>query len=513
MRCAAWLLWTALPLMGLDESALNGAYHYRYLQVRQADAGGALAVSQALGTLLFDGRGGYTEGAQRRGYMVDERGVVTMPAPGGDYAIEARVSSDTGVLLGAGTENSGIHDLLVAVRTSVAPSVPRGVYHAVVLLLPSNRPDAAVSAQASFDIGEAQLQMSGDGTGNLTLPLSTDLPTRSYNVAASGDGLVLIGSPRSGRGLLVAVAASEAAPSGVYWTMAMALEGGRVGAGIGSMRVEGGRRLRLAQRWNSGGRAYDYVGVRPIGASGFGAGTLVAATTAAEEPALMLAVRVPSITGSGLFVHPQEVRHAALDGPVGAPIAPGALAATGGSGFTASPAVAAGVPLPLMLAGTRLEIGGQAAGLLAVSESLIQWVTPSALRAGEEKIVVRNGAATSMPVRTRIAAASPGIFSEAGTGAAVATHADFRRITAESPAQVGETVVLFGTGLGLARPAVSVWIGGRPAEVHYSGPTGLPGLDQVNVRIPLGAATGEAIPVTVSDGESLSDTVTIAVVQ
>lgn len=513
MRCAAWLLWTALPLMGLDESALNGAYHYRYLQVRQAEAGGTLAVTQAQGTLLFDGRGGYTEGARRRGYMVDERGVVTMSAPGSDYAIAARVSTETGVVVGSGTENSGIHDLLVAVRTSVAPSAPRGVYHAVVLLLPSNRADAAVSAQASFDAGEVQLQMSGDGTGNLTLPLSTNLPTRSYNLAASGDGLVLIGSPRSGRGLLVAVAASEAAPSGVYWTVAMAVEGGRVSAGMGSMRVEGGRRLRLAQRWNSGGRAYDYVGVRPMGASGFGTGTVVAATTAAEEPAITFAVRVPSIAGSGLFAHPQEVRHAALDGPVGAPLAPGALATIGGTGLTASPAVAAAVPLPVMLGGTRLDIGGQAAGLHSVSENLIQWVTPSGLRAGEEKIVVRNGAAISMPVRARIAAASPGIFSEPGTGVAVATHADFRRITAESPAQVGETVVLFGTGLGRGRPAVSVWIGGRPAEVYYSGPAGLPGLDQVNVRIPLGASTGEAIPITVSDGESLSDTVTIAVAQ
>lgn len=228
---------------------------------------------------------------------------------------------------------------------------------------------------------------------------------------------------------------------------------------------------------------------------------------------MTFAVRVPLFAGSGLFVNPHEVRHGASDGPVGAPLSPGTLTTIGGRGFATGRATATGLPLPTVLQGARVEVDASPAGLHSVEESLIRFVVPLSLRSGAGRIVVRSATAASSAVRTRITAASPGIFTDPENGSAVATHADFSRVTSESPAREEEVIVLFATGLGSRRPAVSVWFGGRPAEVLYSGPAGLPGLDQVNVRIPAGLASSVPAPVTISDGESFSDTATIAITQ
>jgi uncharacterized protein (TIGR03437 family) len=60
-------------------------------------------------------------------------------------------------------------------------------------------------------------------------------------------------------------------------------------------------------------------------------------------------------------------------------------------------------------------------------------------------------------------------------------------------------------------PAVT--IGGIPAPViEYSGlAPGLVGLYQVNVQVPTGVTSGSAIPVVITVGGSVSNSVTIAV--
>lgn len=501
----------AFPALPLDESALNGAYHYRYLHVAQAQVGGPIEVEQSLGTLLFDGRGTYTEGPQRGGYIVNERGFVTLAAPRTLAALDARISPQAGVLLGSSLENTGTNDLFLAVRTSLTPAALRGVYHAAVLLLPSTRTAGAVSTQTSFDIADARLQVFGDGTGNLTLPLTTNLPTLSYNIAASGDGSVLIGSPRSGRGLLVAVAASREAAAGTYWTLAMALDGGRAGTAVGSLRIEGERQIRLSQRWNTAGQNFDYAGIRPIGAPGTGNGTLVTANPPGQSPSLTFAVRVPLLQGTGVFLNPHGIANAASDAPVGAPISSGALLTISGDGFADSPASAASLPLPTTLGGMQVAVNNTPAGLHSVDRNLVRLVMPPGTPSGWANIVVRNGAGASQRVTMRVSASNPAIFANPGSNAALATHLDYGRVSPAAPARTGEVIALFATGLGSRGPELAVWIGGEPAEVLYAGPTSLPGLDQVNIRIPKNARAGDAIPVSLFDGESFSDTTTIPI--
>ena len=58
----------------------------------------------------------------------------------------------------------------------------------------------------------------------------------------------------------------------------------------------------------------------------------------------------------------------------------------------------------------------------------------------------------------------------------------------------------------------TVTIGGQPAAVAYSGLTaGFPGLYQVNVLVPVGIATGDAVPVVMTVAGQTSATVTMAV--
>ena len=118
------------------------------------------------------------------------------------------------------------------------------------------------------------------------------------------------------------------------------------------------------------------------------------------------------------------------------------------------------------------------------------------------------GRDTSEAEPIAIAAVSPGIFTlnEEGTGAGAILHAaDFQPVTESNPAQPGELLLIFCTGLGPVLPEVPsgdvspgteplartvslpmVNIGGIPAEVVYSGlAPGFVGLYQVNVEVPV----------------------------
>lgn len=114
--------------------------------------------------------------------------------------------------------------------------------------------------------------------------------------------------------------------------------------------------------------------------------------------------------------------------------------------------------------------------------------------------------------------ATPGIFTLAD-GTAAAIREDGVIVSKAIPVRAGSIVSLFATGLGavdtpfnfgtaattptLLRNPVTVTIGGKPAEVLYSGtsPGQTTGLIQINVRVPDGV-TGDAGVEIASQGES-----------
>ena len=209
-----------------------------------------------------------------------------------------------------------------------------------------------------------------------------------------------------------------------------------------------------------------------------------------------------------------------------------------GSGLAPSKLHAPGIPIPTVLNGVSVTIDGVPAPLLFVSDIQINLQVPFATGATggtAASIVVNNNGQLSNAVTAPAALSSPGVFSrpQNGLGPGAITHVNGSPITAEDPAEIGETVVVFLTGLGpvnppfadgdappatepLARttdPNIAVTFGGFDGAISFSG--GSPccvGLYQINVTIPSRVIPGPAVPVTVFTSTAISDFVELAIV-
>jgi uncharacterized protein (TIGR03437 family) len=189
--------------------------------------------------------------------------------------------------------------------------------------------------------------------------------------------------------------------------------------------------------------------------------------------------------------------------------------------------VGGGNALPDSLGGTTVDIGGRRARLLYASPTQINAQVPAGVALGTVSLTVNNGSSTSASLNLTTAAAAPAIFF-GSAGGAVLKNTNFSLVSASNPAQAGDILVIYSTGLGLTTPPLAtgalapsdplansatarVTIGGQNAEVVYSiAAPGFVGLYQTAVRMPSGVAAGNA-PVVLSIGGASSNSVTIAV--
>jgi uncharacterized protein (TIGR03437 family) len=202
--------------------------------------------------------------------------------------------------------------------------------------------------------------------------------------------------------------------------------------------------------------------------------------------------------------------------------APGSWISVFGSGLAAGEAVAAEIPLPQRLGSTVVKVNGAAIPLNYVSPGQINAQAPVELSSGVATLVVETASGATQPVTFQVAAAGPGVFVW-GENRAVATHADGRLITAESPAEAGETIIVYLTGAGAVAPPVatgtaagvsplsratlpsSAAIGGRSAALDFLGMTPyLVALSQANLRVPEGLSAGDH-PVVITVGGAVSN--------
>ena len=216
-------------------------------------------------------------------------------------------------------------------------------------------------------------------------------------------------------------------------------------------------------------------------------------------------------------------------------IAPGAIVAIFGTDLASGTQVATAVPLPTTLGDTSVTFNNIPAPLFFVSGTQINAQVPFELMSGAGSVTVQvtRGSETTMAQPIGIAAVSPGIFTlnQQGTGAGAILHAqDFQPVSESAPAQPGELLLIFCTGLGPVQPEVPsgdvapsteplartvslpmVNIAGIAADVTFSGlAPGFFGLYQVNVQVPAGVPSGTQ-EVEIIINSVPSNTVTIAV--
>ena len=201
-------------------------------------------------------------------------------------------------------------------------------------------------------------------------------------------------------------------------------------------------------------------------------------------------------------------------------IAPGTIIAISGANFATSVQSASNMPLPTALGNTSVTFNNIAAPLFSVSNTQIYAQAPFSLAAGAPvSIQVSQGGAASAAQAVTVAAVSPGIFmvNQATNAGAVLHAANYSLVTSSSPAQPGENLLIYCTGLGaVVTPVASgamapsapldqtvniptVSIGGLLAIASYSGlAPGFVGLYQINVQAPLNLPAGnQSVQVTI----------------
>jgi len=213
-------------------------------------------------------------------------------------------------------------------------------------------------------------------------------------------------------------------------------------------------------------------------------------------------------------------------------IAQGSMFVVKGSNLGPSTTVKATVfPLPTNQAGTSVQV--TVAGKSVACIMYYTWnqqvaaVLPSTTPAGTGTLTVTYNGATSAPAPIIVVSNNIGVFTVAttGSGDAVATLPDNTLVSPTNAPNPGDTVVLWGTGMGAvagdeSQPAVGgnmvgvplqVFIGGQSATILYRGRNACcTAVDTVYVTVPQGVG-GCAVSVIMQIGNLVSNATTIPV--
>ncbi len=244
-------------------------------------------------------------------------------------------------------------------------------------------------------------------------------------------------------------------------------------------------------------------------------------------------------TGSTLVIPPPSVTSTsnAASNLIG-PIAPGEIVVLSGSGIGPSSLVKATVGnnglYATQVAGTSVQFNGILAPMIYAWAPQVAAVVPYGITGTTAQVTVTYQGQTTAAFSVPVAASAPAIFSldSTGRGQAAAINQDgFTINTVANPTKIGDIISLYATGEGQTTPsgtdgkpaaiplpqpnlAVSATVGGQVAQVQYAGgaPGEVAGVMQVNVQIPSGIQTGNAVPVSIQVGTISSQPgVTIAV--
>jgi uncharacterized protein (TIGR03437 family) len=468
----------------------------------------------------------------------------------------------------------------LAIKTALVSMTPNGSGGFTALSADGHAADQG-DTPLEQSIAGATYSVAGNGTGTLSLGSSSTLFQGSKSIYVSATGNYVVGhSTEAGvRDVFVAIrnlgsGATNGSFSGGYWMVDLLADRGasRYNAAIGALSSNGAGTVSIAQRLKVAG-LLDFSGVNSYGVTGDGTGFLrglpapnltnfalgapgarPAVTEEGVEQAasangfvaaevfqtrefydvhgISVGVKLPALSGGGVFLSPLGVVNAASFAPPTHPISPGSMISLFGTGMAAQLGVPGAVPLPTQFNGVSVTVDGIPAPIFFVSPNQINLQTPFAVQGPTADVVVTNAGQVSNTVQVPVAATSPGVFSvqQTGFGPGIITHADFSLVTAQNPARLGEVLILFLTGMGAVNPAfpdgaiapvsplsltvernVQVLFGGVAGEVQFSGAApNFVGLYQLNVRVPTTGFTG-TVGVAVQTSNAFSDFVDIVV--
>ncbi len=403
-------------------------------------------------------------------------------------------------------------------------------------------------------VNGATYNFNGDGSATLTIPLPTGVSavnalfTGSKTVVQSADGNFVLGWTAGGYDIFFGVKAltvtgTNSITSGLYFTAALEDSAGEFGSGTDSFYGgilgtgdSGGdavvhERLNVPEELSFDFGTDEIIPVNADGTTGsdlngyqyvFGdGGAAFVAIGTFGNFSLQVGLHAATFSGPGVYLNPIGVVNSASFQPITASLAPGELIALFGTGLSTTPmSMQGGQAFPLTLGGVTVTINGIACPIYYVTSTLLSVLVPYEVASNQTGLaniqVTSNGVASNV-VQTYLTDAAPGSFSQSanGIGLAAARHAATGvEITPASPAQPGETISLYLTGLGTVTPTTNdgalgpttplstsdVWNAGNlaiffndyengeagnQATIDYAGLVpGLAGLYQINVEVP-----------------------------
>ncbi len=501
------------------------------------------------------------------------QGFLSNPLASGDF-IQGLVNAQ-GIFVGSSTENlQGYNDVFIAAPlASPLPTASqfKGSYTLAYMDLSmdlysgtpsyttggmlSMNPDGAgnvgtvgfagyvgPSAKVTLPLSNVKYIFSG-GAAKVTFPASsTALFTGDYYLYFSPDGnFVFGGSPyysASPFDLFVGVRTGTGTPnlSGLYYEAGLDQDVSTLNAGYanldafyGALSAGGGTIVghqRLLNVFNASPEDYTYSDTFTVPANGAysspymnyvvaggvrigsGIGPSLGLSVALQAPAMS-----SNLSASGVFLNPQGVVNAGSSAPFTAGVAPGELLTLYGENLASGIQVASSAPFPTTLGKVQVMINSIPAPIYYVYPGVIAAIVPYGVTGSIAKVQVFNNNVASNAVTEWIAKTAPGVLTQSanGLGYGDVVHLDGTNVNDKSPAQIGETVSVYLTGLGAVSPAIAdgaagptdplattpsgtiaAYIGGVAATVGYSGlAPQLAGLYQINLTVPAGLTAGD----------------------
>jgi uncharacterized protein (TIGR03437 family) len=480
-------------------------------RIRRVVPGGTISTAAGNGWLGFSGDGGAAISAQ-----LDSPWNVAVDTAGNLYISDGGNDRVRKVTLGQPREP------LTITTSSTLPSGTVGTTYSVTLFPSGGVPSYSWSLGSGalppgLSLEASKGTISGTPTVGGTFSFSLRVSDSAGSTASKSFALTIVApvllSPTS---LSFAYQAGDPQPAAQLVSVTSSAPG--VNFTVSVATTSGGGWLSVSP--TSGTTpATLLVSVNPTGlAAGAYSGTVTVTASGAKQTISVELFVNPQISAGGVV-------NAASLKP--GPIAPGEIVTFFGSGL--GPVTLTTFQLneygqvATALAETQVLFDNIPAPLLYVQASQLSAIVPYAVAGtAQARVQVRYKSATSNMVNVQVAPSAPGIFTidSSGRGQGAILNQDYSLNTQANPAEKGSVVVAYATGEGetdpqvadgrlassreLPRPKllVSVKIGGIEAEVLYaaSAPGMVVGLLQVNVRVPPGVASGNAVPVVLTIG-------------